>query len=562
MSIRFRLWILVLLSLFGSLVVLITSSYFSYQNLLADKKIKTQHVVDVAYGALEYYYQKSKKGEMDEESAKKEAVALIKTIRYEQKEYFWINNLDTPIPKMIMHPTVPALDGKPLDAAKFNCATKTQAGIDGEAVDTDGKKNLFVAFNEVANKGGVGFVNYDWPKPLVGGDVSKELYPKLSFVKKHEGWGWVIGSGIYIDDVKAQSLAIFLKSLLIVVICVVVIFVVSMRIVASITRPIESIEKLTGEIMRNSDFSKSIEIAASDEISRVAISFNELIHSFKNTINGVKKSAHENASVAFELSHASAQIGLRTTESANIARDSAKSSHNISAILKDSENDLAQNEKDILCVSESVSATAKSVSEVSSELQESVASQVELSAKLERLSQEAEQVKAVMTVISDIAEQTNLLALNAAIEAARAGEHGRGFAVVADEVRKLAERTQKSLGESNATVSVIVQSINDATDTMAKSAAGLGVLGEKAKLVEKVINETTIAIDKTAKSAQNIAKHTANGNKQTIIMLDKIEKIAELSNTNAKSVEEILVSVGRLSDMSDKLNHELSKFKT
>ena len=94
----------------------------------------------------------------------------------------------------------------------------------------------------------------------------------------------------------------------------------------------------------------------------------------------------------------------------------------------------------------------------------------ELSGKLIQLTQDTEQVKDVLSVISDIAEQTNLLALNAAIEAARAGEHGRGFAVVADEVRKLAERTQKSLAEINATINVVIQSISETSDAMIKNA--------------------------------------------------------------------------------------------
>lgn len=89
---------------------------------------------------------------MDEAAAQAAATAALKAMRYEDKEYFWINDLATPVPRMVMHPAVPALDGKVLDAERFNCATSQQVGLTGKVIDTGGKKNLFVAFNEVVNQ--------------------------------------------------------------------------------------------------------------------------------------------------------------------------------------------------------------------------------------------------------------------------------------------------------------------------------------------------------------------------------------------------------------------------
>lgn len=129
------------------------------------------------------------------------------------------------------------------------------------------------------------------------------------------------------------------------------------------------------------------------------------------------------------------------------------------------------------------------VESTSSRIMDASHKQNELADNLARLSSDAEQVKGILTVISDIADQTNLLALNAAIEAARAGEHGRGFAVVADEVRKLAERTQKSLTEINATISVVVQAIGDNSDALNNNAKEMNQLTDELARVDQKMEE-------------------------------------------------------------------------
>jgi methyl-accepting chemotaxis protein len=141
-------------------------------------------LVESAYGVIDYYAKQANANTLSLDQAQAKAIDVIKNMRYAKKEYFWINDM---IPKMIMHPMKPALDGKDL--------TQNQ--------DPNGKR-LFVEMVEVCQKNGAGFVDYHWPKPGEAKPV-----PKTSYVKLFSEWQWIVGSGIYIDDVEKELAKIF-----------------------------------------------------------------------------------------------------------------------------------------------------------------------------------------------------------------------------------------------------------------------------------------------------------------------------------------------------------------
>ena len=330
----------------------------------------------------------------------------------------------------------------------------------------------------------------------------------------------------------------------------------------SISRSTSGFSNTMNSISTNKDLTRTINHRTDDELKVISKAFNGLMNSVQKAMSDAKQSSSENAAVAEELFTTSSQIGRRSEETARAMEQALKVSSEVSEILKRGEEGSRKTGETIKNASLQVANVAQDVLEVSGSLQGVVEEQMELAQRLERLSHEAQQVKLVLAVISDIADQTNLLALNAAIEAARAGEHGRGFAVVADEVRKLAERTQKSLGESNATVSIIVQSVTDATEMMSNSAQEIKRLGDHAQEVEGVMSQSVKEIAQASQLAVQTAVDAGIGAEKTNEMMRELGSITTLAATNARSVEEIAAAVEHLAKLSAGLNQTLSEFKT
>lgn len=336
-------------------------------------------------------------------------------------------------------------------------------------------------------------------------------------------------------------------------------FFVIKSIQASVVRAKESCEKMRA----NKDLSTQINLKNKDEIGDIMSSVNALIADVAHALNEAKSNAIENASVAEELSSTSLQIGNRAEEEARVVFTATNDAKEVASAITDASMQAKEVNGITVNAQTSLLSAQQLLNETIAQLSTTAEAEAVMNERLNRLSGEAEQVKSVLDVIGDIADQTNLLALNAAIEAARAGEHGRGFAVVADEVRKLAERTQKSLLETNATVNVIVQSISDISGEMNHNAKRIHELSEFSSKVTYQTNSAVGMLDQSAHASAEVVEK-ANSNVELIqtAVIDKIGEINTLSSSNARSVEEIAAAAEHLSKLSSTLSNTLSQFKT
>ena len=320
--------------------------------------------------------------------------------------------------------------------------------------------------------------------------------------------------------------------------------------------------RIASMVSGDKDLTKRLAYKDGNEFGAAAKEVNNFVQMIQATVNEIKSLGHQNSAIASEIELSSHVIRKGTEQEQVIVFQTTNKSETIKALLTQTIEATEETKKTVEDANVELNSAITALNVLSDEVVSFVAIENELSGELSGLKTNADQVKGVLNVIKEIAEQTNLLALNAAIEAARAGEHGRGFAVVADEVRKLAERTQKSLTEIDISVSTIVQSINDVSDKMHINAKNIENLSSISNDVQEKINATSNAIAYSTKVANNSKDDSIKMSKNLEEIIYDISQIETLSTANSTSVQSIEADLQRLVQVAKALQASLEEFKS
>lgn len=569
-------------------------------------KSELQSVINLAYTAIEGIYKDELLGE---EEKKRRAMAVVRDMRYEGDNYIWINDLQ---PTMVMHPIKPALDGQDLSEFKdpngkklfvemakvcradgqgfvgymwpkpgkdepvaklsyvrlfqpwgwilgtgvylesaeqmFQEEAKKQIGnlrfgadnndyffiIDGNAhvvmhpikpalngKDMSGFKDpagkaLFVDMAKVGKEQGQGFISYMWEKP-----GEQEPQPKRSFVKMFKEWGWIVGTGVYVDDIEKeiekqretflanigkQRAYIITVSLVIILVVAAVMILVASRIAAPINRTAEMLKDIAeGE----GDLTQRLEVKSKDELAAMAKWFNLFVSKLQNIISDIARDAEEIKKSAGNLSEISSGMAENAADTSGKSNSVAVAVEEMSANMNSVAASMEQASTNVDMVAaavEEMNSTIREIAETSEKARtitdKAVSQSTTASSQVDELGMAAQEISKVLETIADISDQVDLLALNATIEAARAGEAGKGFAVVAGEIKELAKQTAEATDE----IRVKIESIQKTTDATVTEIQGISRIVEENS---EIVNTIATAVEEQSTTAGEIANNVA-----------------------------------------------------
>ncbi|KJS43008.1 MAG: chemotaxis protein [Rhodospirillaceae bacterium BRH_c57] len=520
-----------------------------HQSMLDERVTKVAALTEVARATIQSFHDRSKAGEFDEATAKAQAIETLRPVRYQGQEYYFVYDFQG---VNVLLPPRPQSEGTNMMEVKdANGVPFIRQLVDGAK---SGSAQVFYMF------------------PRAGSD---EAIAKVSVSMAYAPWSWVVGTGLYLDDLDAEFRAAAWRFGLIALGVILVVLVLVAVLARNIVTPITHLVDVTQRLAQN-DFSVDVEHTnRRDEIGSLNRAIGVLRDEAMQLI--AMRAQQTETEVLATAQRRDARLKLANDIEASIKRVSdvlgaaVSDMEGAAGVVSGAVRSAGDQATEVVAVAKQASANvgtvaaaaeelSASIHEISEQVQRSSSMSGQAVAEAERtdalvagLAEAAGRIGEVVTLIHDIASQTNLLALNATIEAARAGEAGKGFAVVADEVKTLANQTARATEEISTQVGAVQARTEEAVAAIRGIRGIIGTLNEIASAIAAAVEEQGAA---TAEIARNV-QEAAAGTQEVTTVLGELSAATAEAGGSAEQVQDI---AGRLSTEADKLKSEIHDF--
>lgn len=510
-KISLRLWSITAVAFLGVVALVVFMLTSLRAELINGEMKKLDAINDVAIGFTNDAYEKYKSGLLSEREAMEYAIDNIESINYEGSEYVFIYDRSG---ILVMDPSLPKDDRFKADFYDFK--------------DPEGTP-LFQHMIERTEDSRRATVNYVWELPN-----STEIALKMSRVIAFDDWNWIIGTGVYMNHVADRVWGMFWRVSGVVLLFSLPVLAFFLIIIKGIVNPLKSTISAMDDIADgDGDLTRRLKVNGKDELAQLAHAFNIFADQVRDLVEQVRGSSSSMNQSVLQLNdimqETEAGVGRQQEEIEQVAtamNEMAATAHEVASSAAEASNAASQAESQVVDSKNVLNRAIEVIGGLSEQVSEGVV-------VIEELSKDSESIGGVLDVIRGIAEQTNLLALNAAIEAARAGEAGRGFAVVADEVRTLANRTRKSTEEIQSMVESFQQrALKAVTVVNAISERSVATVDEA-----RLVDEALVNIERAVNTINSM-------NAQIACAAEEQTSVSETINQNVTQIAAITESTG------------------